>query len=122
MEQRKHGRVDFHAEAEVKCRDTVMNGKIKNLSMQGMFLDTDCRLSEDDALEITIRLTGASSQLSINLIGRVVRQADNGMAIAFKEMDLDSFIHLRNVVSHNSGDADGVMDEYYRSIGSARDS
>ena len=116
MEHRKHRRVPFHAEAIVKCSDTVINGKVENLSMKGMLLNADCELNEGDMLEITILLTGSSSQLSINLMGNVIRQTDTGMAIAFKEMDLDSFIHLRNVISYNSGDADEVMEEYYQSI------
>jgi hypothetical protein len=116
MEQRKHRRVPFHAEATARCGDTVVNGKIENLSMKGMFLSTDHRLIEGDTLAITVKLTGSSTELSLNLTGSVVRQTDAGMAIAFKEMDLDSFIHLRNVVSYNSGDADEVMGEYYRSM------
>ncbi len=116
MEQRKHTRVPFHAEAIVKCRDIVIKGKVENLSMKGMLLNTNCELNDDDMLEITILLTGSSSQLSVNLMGNVIRRTDTGMAIAFKEMDLDSFIHLRNIISYNSDDADEVIDEYYRSI------
>ncbi len=116
MEKRKHKRVPFHAEATVKNKDIMINGKIDNLSMKGMFLNTDGRLTDADQVEITILLTGSSSQLSIDLTGTVIRQTESGIAIAFKEMDLDSFIHLRNVVSYNSTDADEIMDEYLRSI------
>jgi hypothetical protein len=116
MEKRKNKRVPFHAEAMVKNKDIMINGKIVNLSMRGMFLNTDGRLPNDDQVKITILLTGSSSQLSIDLMGRVSRQTDIGIAIVFKEMDLDSFIHLRNVVAYNSTDADEIMDEYLRSI------
>ena len=116
MEKRKNKRVPFHAEAMVKNKDIMINGKIDNLSMRGMFLNTDGRLTANDQVEITILLTGSSSQLSIDLTGTVIRQTGTGIAIVFKEMDLDSFIHLRNVVSYNSSDADEIMDEYLRSI------
>jgi hypothetical protein len=120
MEKRRNKRVAFHAEATVKNKDITINGKIDNLSMRGMFLNTDGRLTDDDQVGITILLTGSSSQLTIDLTGRVIRQIDAGMAIVFKEMDLDSFIHLRNVVSYNSTDADEIMDEYLQSIESVR--
>jgi hypothetical protein len=116
MEKRKNKRVPFHAEAMVKNKDIMINGRIDNLSMRGMFLNTDGRLTDDDQVEISISLTGSSSQLSIDLTGRVSRQTDTGIAIVFKEMDLDSFIHLRNVVAYNSADADEIMDEYLQSI------
>jgi hypothetical protein len=116
MEKRKHKRVPFHAEAMVRTKGITINGKIDNLSMKGMFLNTDAKLTDVDQVEINILLTGSSSKLSIDLTGIVIRQTDAGMAIAFKEMDLDSFIHLKNVVSYNSADADEIMDEYLRSI------
>jgi ribosomal protein S1 len=116
MEKRKHQRVPFHAEATVKNKGTVISGKVDNLSMRGMFLNTEARLTDNDQVDITILLTGSSTQLSIDLTGTVVRQTETGIAVLFKEMDLDSFIHLRNVVSYNSTDADEVMDEYLRSI------
>jgi hypothetical protein len=115
MEKRKHQRVPFHAEATVESKDITIKGKIDNLSMRGMFISTDIILPDDDQVEIAIMLTGSSSQLSINLTGTVVRHTEAGIAIGFKEMDLDSFIHLRNVVSYNSTDADEIMDEYLRS-------
>jgi hypothetical protein len=116
MEKRKHQRVPFRAEATVKKKSIVINGRVDNLSMRGMFINTEARLTDNDEVEIIILLTGSSSQLSIDLTGTVVRQTETGIAIVFKEMDLDSFIHLRNVVSYNSMDADEIMDEYLQSI------
>ena len=36
--------------------------------------------------------------------GKIVRNIDTGVAIKFAELDLDSFIHLRNIVSRNTLD------------------
>lgn len=115
MEKRKHQRVSFQAEAMVAGNDLAVGGKIDNLSMKGMFLKATGDVG-NDPLRITILLSGSSSKLAIELRGKVVRKADDGMAIEFMEMDLDSFIHLKNVVSYNSEDADAVVDEYYQSI------
>jgi acylphosphatase len=121
MEKRKLQRVTFHTEAKVTGKDTAIHGRVENLSMKGMFLNTNEKLANDELLEITILLTGASSQLSIELKGSVARQTDSGVAIVFREMDLDSFIHLKNVIAHNSANADEMLDEYYRSVKSERE-
>lgn len=115
MEKRKHQRVSFQAEAVVRDKDLAASGKIDNLSMKGLFLKASADVG-DDPLQITILLSGTSSKLSIELRGKVIRKAENGMAIEFIDMDLDSFILLKNVVSYNSEDADAIMDEYHQSI------
>lgn len=115
MEKRKCQRVSFQAEAIVTGNDLTVGGKINNLSMKGMFLRAVGDVGSGP-LQITILLSGSSTKLSIELTGKVVRQTRDGIAIEFSEMDLDSFMHLKNVVSYNSEDADAIMDEYYRSI------
>ncbi len=116
MEKRKNRRVPFEVVATVQSGPIGLNGTVDNLSMTGMFLNTQERLAGDSALQVSITLTGSSSALSIECKGRALRQTETGIAIEFQEMDLDSFIHLRNVVANNSDDADGVYEEYYRSI------
>lgn len=116
MEKRKHQRISFQAEAVVRGNGLTVSGKIENLSMKAMFLKATGDFG-NKPLQVTILLSGSSSKLSIELTGRVVRKEEHGMAVGFLEMDLDSFIHLKNVVSYNSEDADEIMDEYYRSIG-----
>ena len=115
MEKRKYQRVTFQADAVARGNGFELGGKVENLSMKGLFLKATGDLG-DGPLRLTIHLSGCSSKLSIELVGKVVRKTDEGTAIEFLEMDLDSFIHLRNVVSYNSDDADAIMDEYYRSL------
>lgn len=95
-------------------------GEVENLSMNGMFLRTGEKAGKDESLEIKISLSGASSELCIDLKGVVIRQADDGLAIQFKEMDLDSFIHLKNTVAYNRGDEGEIMEEVYKFIESKK--
>ncbi len=37
---------------------------------------------------------------------------NEGVAIWFDEMGLDAFVHLRNIVSYNAGNPDGIMAEF----------
>ncbi len=116
MEKRKYSRVLFRAEANVQCGENTISGTVDNLSMKGIFLNTTVSIPNDFPLDISIVLSGSSTVLSIFIKGRAVRHTDSGIAIEFSEMDLDSFIHLKNVVTYNSDDPDGISEEYYRSI------
>ena len=116
MEKRNFTRVLFQTEAVVTYEERKIEGEVENLSMNGMFLRTFEKIPQNAPLEIKISLSGASSELCIELKGFVVRQADDGVAIQFKEMDLDSFIHLKNTVAYNRGDEGEVMGEVYKFI------
>ncbi len=116
MEKRKYLRVPFKVTAAVEGRQGSISGMVENLSMKGMFFATGETLSCDGPFEITIYLSGSSSMLSLKLKGEIVRQTKTGVAIEFKEMDLDSFTHLRNIIEQNSDDADAVYKEYCRSL------
>jgi hypothetical protein len=116
MERRKYRRVPFEVTAAVQTDHISINGMVDNLSMNGMFLTTEKTVACESPLEIAIILSGSSSMLSIRLKGRVVRQTEAGMAVEFQEMDLDSFIHLRNIIAQNSDDPDAVYEEYYQTI------
>jgi hypothetical protein len=115
MERRKNRRVPFQVEATVQIGKTNFKGMVDNLSMKGMFLAGET-LSGGSSLEISIKLSGSSSPLSIELKGRAVRLTEAGIAIEFQEMDLDSFSHLRNIIAQNSDDPDAAYEEYCRSI------
>lgn len=116
MEKRCFTRVPFQTEGIVNFAGSQIRGEVENLSMNGMFLKTDEKVPEGQQMDIKVCLSGASSELSIDLKGFVVRQGEDGLAIQFKEMDLDSFIHLKNTVAYNRGDEGEVMEEVYKFI------
>jgi hypothetical protein len=118
MDKRKNRRVLFEVAATVLSGPIGISGLVDNLSMKGMFLNTEERLPGDFPLEVSVTLHCSSSVFSIKFKGRALRQTETGIAIEFQEMDLDSFIHLRNIVANNSDDPDSVYEEYYKSIAS----
>ncbi len=116
MDKRKYRRVPFHVTATVQTGQISLTGSVENLSMKGMFFNTKESLPSDCSLEISIILSGTSSLLSVKANGFALRQTDAGVAIEFSEIDMDSFIHLKNIVALNSGDADAVSEEYFHAI------
>ena len=116
MSTRKFSRVPFRVAATIKTLERQFQGNVENLSMRGMFLVTDERLSMGDQADITMVLSGTSPELSMTFSGTVSRVADNGLGFFFDKIDLDSYTHLKNIIAYNIDDAEKVMEEIYHSI------
>jgi hypothetical protein len=116
MSTRKFSRVNFRVDATIKAADRQFNGGVDNLSMSGMYMVTEERLTLNDQVEITIGLTGTAPQISVNFSGRVSRINEDGMAFTFEKIDLDSYTHLKNIIAYNIDDSEKVMEEIYHSI------
>jgi hypothetical protein len=112
MEKRNTIRVPFHVRSVVKHGDTVIEGDVIDLSTGGMLFQTGGGIPVDEVVQVSLFLYGTSSNLSLNISGRVVRRSESGTAIKFTELDLDSFIHLRNIVSRNAFDEQKIIMEF----------
>ncbi len=112
MEKRELVRVPFQIDATISDENRTVQGKIENISLKGMFILTDGQFKLNDMVQVTIHLAGESSDLEIDVSGIIVRKNEKGIGVRFEKVDLDSFIHLRNIVAYNSGDEDQVMDEF----------
>ncbi|OHD69681.1 MAG: hypothetical protein A2W19_16680 [Spirochaetes bacterium RBG_16_49_21] len=112
MEKRSNIRVHFHVRSVVKYKDDIIEGEVQNLSTGGMLFKTAEQIPLHEGVDITIHLYGSSSNLTLNMSGRVMRKTDQGIAIKFTELDLDSFVHLRNIVSRNASNEKDIIQEY----------
>jgi len=116
MSTRRFSRVRFNVEAVIRFGERQFQGGVENLSMTGMFLVTDERLDDGESVDMTIVLVGTDPPVSVNFSGRVSRIDGNGMAFTFEKMDLDSYMHLKNIVAYNIDDSEKMMEEICHSI------
>ena len=116
MSTRKFSRVHFSVQATVRNAERQFQGEVENLSMAGMFLVTNERLTEGEAVAIKIFLSGTLPEIAVGFTGTVTRIDGNGAGITFEKMDLDSYTHLKNIIAYNLEDAETVMDEIGHSI------
>lgn len=116
MSTRKFSRVRFNVGATIRTGDRQFQGAVENLSMTGMFLVTNEQLAEGEPVDITIGLTGSSPEIAVNFSGVVTRITDYGVGFTFEKMDLDSYLHLKNIIAYNIDDAEKVMEEIGHSI------
>lgn len=116
MSTRKFSRVRFNVGATVRTADRQFQGAVENLSMTGMFLVTGEQFAEGDTADIRMALTGTLPEIAINFTGIVTRMTAEGVGFTFDKMDLDSYMHLKNIIAYNSDDAEKVMEEIGHSI------
>jgi hypothetical protein len=81
-----------------------------------MFLVTNEQLAEGEPVDIVIVLTGSSPEIAVNFTGVVTRITEDGVGFTFEKMDLDSYLHLKNIIAYNIDDAEKVMEEIGHSI------
>lgn len=116
MSIRKFSRVQFNVGATIKIADRQFQGAVENLSMTGMFLITSEQLTEGDRAEITIVLSGILPEISVGFNGIVTRITEDGVGFTFDKMDLDTYVHLKNIIAYNIDDAEKVLEEISHSI------
>ncbi|MFZ2949998.1 MAG: PilZ domain-containing protein [Desulfuromonadaceae bacterium] len=116
MSTRKFSRVRFNVGATIGSAGRQFPGAVENLSMAGMFVVTAAQFVEGDAVDITIVLADTLPEIAMHSSGIVTRITGDGIGIAFEKMDLDSYMHLKNIVAYNSDDAEKIMEEVSHSI------
>jgi hypothetical protein len=116
MEKRSNTRVVFEVSAVIKYDNKTISGSVINLSLNGLLIRTEEGIPKDTNVNVIIMMEGTTSQLTINLEGVAVRSDRSEIAVEFKSIDLDSFIHLKNIVIYNEGDEEKIMKEFYDSV------
>jgi hypothetical protein len=110
-ERRSFSRVDFKVSALLQSEGVALKGEVKEVSMHGLFLETDQQLPVGTPVEITIYLSATVVPVVINVKGTVARLMPGGIGCAFDRMDVGSFAHLRSVISYQGRDESKVMAE-----------
>lgn len=116
MGNRLFSRVNFQVSATISTATRRFHGQVENLSMNGMFMVTNEQLQPGEAVDISIVLNGTSPEIDIAISARVSRIVAEGIAFTFDKIDLDSYTHLKNIVTYNIDDADKILEEINHAI------
>lgn len=111
IEKRNFTRVEFSECASIKHDNQVFFGDIKDVSLQGLFVKTEQDIPLHAPVEVTLY---HSPESSIYLQADVVRRESAGVGLRINRMDVNSFIHLRNVITLKCNDYDLIMRETYK--------
>ncbi len=115
QERRKNFRVNFKTSVSIRPLHqdvpAIHSDHTRDISLKGLYCFTEERLPVGTPCEVELRLSGSSSDLKLFMQADVVREDESGLALRFNEIDLDSLIHLKNILYYNSGDPDKIDEE-----------
>lgn len=118
-DKRDFTRAIVGVKAEIITKETLISGLVGDVSLKGLFLICDDQLPE--GMECTVHLFLGDQEppqkLRIETKGVVIRNLDNGIAVEFTELDLDSYDHLKHLVSLNATDTEQVEHEFKDHLG-----
>ncbi len=108
-ERRKNTRVLFQTIADINFVGKSYNKcETEDLSIKGISVLGPSGQSVGEKCDISLALSGSSSELVLEMKGEVVRVDPDGLALRFTEIDFDSFYHLKNIVYYNSQEPDQI--------------
>lgn len=117
-ERRQSSRVPFKATISLRFADERHYHRCQtaDLSLTGVSVPGVYGHQVGEKCDIELFLSGGSSDLRLEMQGEVIRAGDDGLALHFTAIDLDSFFHLKNIIAYNLGDPDQVEAEFSRSV------
>ncbi len=92
-DKRQRIRIDFETQVTLKFANpeqTILPATMKNISMTGIFVETDQVIAPDTPCRIDVIITAPHSRLTIETEGLVSRQDTEGLGVKFKN-DLEWF-------------------------------
>lgn len=118
--KRDFTRAAVRVEAEIVAGDKSVRGVVGDISLKGLSLVCDDQLPEEGKCMVHILLGDPESPLCLEAKGKVVRNLDGGIAVEFTGIDLDSYSHLKNLVSMNVADVEQAEGEFKSHLGLKR--
>lgn len=113
MNSRDFTRVNYSVGASIKYGNELVLCNTGNLSLRGMYLKTDHEIPLNIPVHVTVY---HSSQASLKLNAKVVRKEGNGIGLQINNLNVNTFVQLRNIVTENSSDKGEVMRETFKML------
>ena len=114
MERRVFTRVPLSEWATVSYENQVFGGLVENISLRGLFVQTNQELPLNIPVEVLVH---HSIDKSLHLNATAVRYDKTGLGMRINRMDIHSLIHLRGLVEEQCKDPALVMQETKKMVG-----
>lgn len=116
IRQREFTRNPVHVAATVQtAAGEEIPGHTDQLSMNGLFVRCSELLALDTPCRVTLSL--GDGETRIEVAARVANVTEEGMGLAFDEMEPESYAHLKRLVLYNAVDLDQVEAEIENHLG-----
>ena len=114
MQNEKRGRIRSKYDTTVAIiynDQTISSKHTKDISLNGLFVITDHKIPQGQECKIVITLNSQVADLTLRLNAQVIRTTEEGVALNFKEMDIETYQHLKNIVLYNSEDPEAFLEQ-----------
>lgn len=114
-QNRRHfSRINFNHQLTLKGSSGVSyDGAFNDVSLKGMLFWSETLPSKGEKITGSLELGDAV----LTIVGVVVNShPERGAAIFFHDMDVESFSHLRRLISLNMGDSEKIDEEFFSSL------
>jgi len=107
-------RIPFETEVEIDTgSDIIRSHKGINLSMSGLHLIAGgAAPAVGTACRVSVILQESADRIDIKAGGKIIRSGPEGLAVEFSDLDLDSYIHLRELILNNTDDPEQAEREF----------
>jgi hypothetical protein len=112
VNNRQFRRMAFNAEVQVTHCDMTFTGRVENLSLKGLFINTDKKVRLNETVGITLTFKGSSANLSLGLEGQVVRVTDDGIGLHFRKISVESLEQSLAGVAESIAPEGGHVNEF----------
>ncbi len=112
-EKRRRTRARVHFDVTARVGRENLSLETENISLGGMLCRPDERFRAGEEVGIRIVL---NPDAIITARATILRSDDEGIAIAFTSIDEDAFFHLKQIVQHNTDDADLIERELAKAV------
>jgi hypothetical protein len=113
MNTRHFTRVNYSVGASIRYGNEVVICNTNNLSLRGMSLKTEHDVPLDIPVQVTVY---NSSQASLKVNAKVVWREGSGIGLHINNLNVNSFVQLRKIVTENSQDQGAVMQETFKML------
>jgi hypothetical protein len=102
-DRRSASRVQLQASVNLKIEGEIFaaDTDLRDVSLDGISISTAKKLPINNICDVEITITGPSSVLRLTGKGRILRQDSHGAAVKFTELDMDSYMYLKNIMIYN---------------------
>jgi len=111
MKKRKFSRTDFSIAGVVVSGDKEIPFNLENISLKGALI----RLAEAESLflggEALLKIKLEHSDITLTVAAKLVHREGDYLGFRFKEIDIDSMIHLRRLMELNTANATRIKKE-----------
>ncbi len=102
MKQRRFPRIQLNSKVFIRTTGRSFSANSENLSMHGIFVNTNENIAKGASVELDIMVPCASRCPYMKIHGMINRVEQSGVAIEFTRMEPDVFLCLKNVIQKRS--------------------